>query len=130
MPVKPLTRSPRSLGYGFVIAAVLLLPLPNHSRESLLSAAPAPAAAPVPEPPAAVRDRAGASLDRQVRQAWADATWCQEVAADLERREYAVTATTGGFQARNRAHNLRARFGALPSPEPMGGDSRPPPVRH
>ena len=36
--------------------------------------------------------------------------WWEAVTADLTREEYAPTPTSAGFQARNRAHNLRTTF--------------------
>ncbi|MDM7913775.1 MAG: integrin alpha, partial [Candidatus Eisenbacteria bacterium] len=55
----------------------------------------------------------GASgLDPTARQAGADESWLQVVAAQLARDEYNATLTPEGIQAPNRAHNLRTQFRA------------------
>lgn len=43
--------------------------------------------------------------------AGADTSWWKAVTADLSRREYSASPTPAGFQAPNRAHNLRTTFG-------------------
>ena len=57
--------------------------------------------------------RAGTNEDADLaaRQAGADQNWWQAVSADIEHREYTASPSGQGFQAPNRAHNLRTTFG-------------------
>lgn len=104
MFTKPICRRPAERILG---AAAALIPLAVILVVIVQRAPDTPRASADQRPPVNETE----PLDREVRQAGADESWWQAVSAQLEREEYAATPAPQGFQAPNRAHNLRTTFG-------------------
>ena len=86
------------------LLTLILLPVPSVAAPLQPAAAIGPRLAPPAQPagtegPSPAATAAGATTD-----------WWSQVQRDLERQEYAGSATEDGWQAPNRAQNLRARF--------------------